>query len=73
MARGAGHLLRRLFPKALGRSPLVTFARSRVRGELRQVEDARGEALERSGLLATRTLLSSCLPPKEASYEGMSE
>ena len=36
MARGAGHLLRRLFPKALGRSPLVTFARRRTRGELRQ-------------------------------------
>src|SRR5579859_4162114 len=36
LARGAGHLLRRLFPNALGRSPLVNFARRRVRGELRQ-------------------------------------
>src|SRR2546421_1892155 len=36
LARGAGHLLRRLFPDALGRSPLVNFARSRVQGELRQ-------------------------------------
>lgn len=34
MARGAGHLLRRLFPNALGKSPLVNFARQRVRGEL---------------------------------------
>src|SRR5713101_6099970 len=34
LARGAGHLLRRLFPNALGRSPLVNFARSRVQGEL---------------------------------------
>src|SRR5437667_4504464 len=34
MARGAGHLLRRLFPNALGRSPLVNFARRRARGEL---------------------------------------
>src|SRR5579884_63350 len=36
MARGAGHLLRRLFPDALGQSPLVNFARKRVRGELLQ-------------------------------------
>ena len=36
IARGVGHLLRRLFPNALGRSPLVNFARRRVRGELRQ-------------------------------------
>jgi uncharacterized protein (DUF2236 family) len=36
MARGAGHLLRRLFPNALGRSPLVNFARRRVQGELYQ-------------------------------------
>jgi len=36
MARGAGHLLRRLFPNALGRSPLVNFARRRARGELYQ-------------------------------------
>src|SRR6266571_5246465 len=31
LARGAGHLLRRLFPNALGRSPLVNFARRRTR------------------------------------------
>src|SRR5260370_19163125 len=36
MARGAGHLLRRLFPNALGRSPLVNFARRRARGEFSQ-------------------------------------
>src|SRR5207248_1578736 len=36
IARGVGHLLRRLFPDALGRSPLVTFARRRVKGEFRQ-------------------------------------
>lgn len=36
MARGAGHLLRRLFPNALGKSPLVTFARRRVQGEFLQ-------------------------------------
>ena len=36
MARAAGHLLRRLFPNALGRSPLVNFARSRVQGKLYQ-------------------------------------
>src|SRR5438105_1723548 len=34
IARGVGHLLRRLFPNALGRSPLVTFARRRVQEEL---------------------------------------
>jgi uncharacterized protein (DUF2236 family) len=34
IARGVGHLLRRLFPNALGRSPLVNFARRRVQGEL---------------------------------------
>src|SRR5229473_1205983 len=34
LARGVGHLLRRLFPNALGRSPLVNFARRRARGEL---------------------------------------
>lgn len=34
LARDVAHLLRRLFPRALGRSPLVSFARSRVRGEL---------------------------------------
>jgi uncharacterized protein (DUF2236 family) len=34
MARGTGHLLRRLFPNALGKSPLVNFARRRARGEL---------------------------------------
>jgi uncharacterized protein (DUF2236 family) len=33
LARNAAHLLRHLFPKALGRSPLVCFARRRVRGE----------------------------------------
>jgi uncharacterized protein (DUF2236 family) len=37
MARGAGHLLRRLFPRALGSSPLVNFARRRVRGEISQL------------------------------------
>jgi uncharacterized protein (DUF2236 family) len=36
MARVAGHLLRRLFPDALGRSPLVNFARNRSRGKLSQ-------------------------------------
>src|SRR5438067_916086 len=36
LARGAGHLLRRLFPNALGRSPLVNFARRRAQGELYQ-------------------------------------
>ena len=36
IARGVGHLLRRLFPNALGRSPLVDFARRRVQGELCQ-------------------------------------
>lgn len=34
MARSAGHLLRRLFPNALGTSPLVNFARRRIQGEL---------------------------------------
>ncbi|HEX6480220.1 MAG TPA: oxygenase MpaB family protein [Ktedonobacteraceae bacterium] len=34
IARGVGHLLRRLFPNALGRPPLVNFARRRVQGEL---------------------------------------
>jgi uncharacterized protein (DUF2236 family) len=34
LARNVGHLLRHLFPKPLGRSPLVSFARCRVRGEL---------------------------------------
>ena len=36
LARGAGHLLRRLFPDALGRSPLVNFARSRTQGKFSQ-------------------------------------
>jgi uncharacterized protein (DUF2236 family) len=36
MARGATHLLRRLFPNVLGRSSLVDFARNRARGELQQ-------------------------------------
>ena len=36
IARGAGHLLRRLFPNALGRSSLVNFARRRAKGELCQ-------------------------------------
>ncbi|GAC1346893.1 MAG: oxygenase MpaB family protein [Ktedonobacteraceae bacterium] len=36
MARAAGHLLRRLFPNALGKSPLVNFARRRALGELSQ-------------------------------------
>ena len=36
IARGIGHLLRCLFPNTLGRSPLVNFARSRVRGDLCQ-------------------------------------
>jgi uncharacterized protein (DUF2236 family) len=34
LARVAGHLLRWLFPRALGTSPLVDFARRRTRGEL---------------------------------------
>jgi hypothetical protein len=34
LVRGIGHLLRRLFPNILGRSPLVSFARRRVQGEL---------------------------------------
>src|SRR5258708_23645106 len=34
IARSVGHLLRRLFPNALGRSPLVNFARRRAHGEL---------------------------------------
>jgi uncharacterized protein (DUF2236 family) len=38
MARGAGHLLRRLFPRALGSSPLVNFARQRVRGEISHLD-----------------------------------
>lgn len=51
MARGAGHLLRRMFPNALGRSPLVNFARRRTRGELEEA----GEAIEnRDGLIETR-------------------
>lgn len=36
MTRVVGHLLRRLFPVALGTSPLVNFARRRVQGELSQ-------------------------------------
>lgn len=36
MARGATHLLRRLFPNALGKAPLVGFARRRAKGELQQ-------------------------------------
>ena len=36
IARGAGHLLRRLFPNVLGRSPLVEFARRRAKGEFYQ-------------------------------------
>jgi len=43
MARGAGHLLRRLFPKALGRSPLVNFARRRARGEFCLAESGNRE------------------------------
>src|SRR5712691_5225743 len=34
IARGVGHLLRRLFANALGSSPLVNFARRRAQGEL---------------------------------------
>src|SRR5256714_8575066 len=34
IARSIGHLLRRLFPNALGKSPLVNFARRRVQGKL---------------------------------------
>ncbi len=34
IARGVGHLLRRLFPNALGRSPLVNFARCRAQGAI---------------------------------------
>lgn len=36
MARGTAHFLRRLFPVALGTSPLVNFAQRRIRGELSQ-------------------------------------
>src|SRR2546421_6069950 len=36
IARGVGHLLRRLFPNALGRSPLVSFARRRAQGAVPQ-------------------------------------
>jgi uncharacterized protein (DUF2236 family) len=36
LIRGAGHLLRWFFPRALGTSPLVDFARSRALGELCQ-------------------------------------
>jgi len=36
IARGVGHLLRRLFPDALGRSPLVNFARERTQGKFCQ-------------------------------------
>jgi len=36
IARGVGHLLRRLFPNALGRSPLVNFARRRAQGAVPQ-------------------------------------
>jgi len=39
MARGAGHLLRHLFPNALGKSLLVTFARRRAQGEFCQSTD----------------------------------
>jgi len=36
ITRSVGHLLRCLFPNALGRSPLVNFARRRAQGELCQ-------------------------------------
>jgi uncharacterized protein (DUF2236 family) len=36
MARGVARLLRRLFPNALGKAPLVNFARSRAKGELQR-------------------------------------
>ena len=36
LARAATHLLRRLFPNALGKAPLVDFARRRAKGELQQ-------------------------------------
>lgn len=36
LARFVGRTLRRLFPKALGKAPLVQFARKRARGELAQ-------------------------------------
>jgi uncharacterized protein (DUF2236 family) len=36
LARAGGHLLRWMFPRALGTSPLVDFARRRTRGELCQ-------------------------------------
>ncbi len=36
MVRGTTHLLRRLFPNALGKAPLVDFARRRAKGELEQ-------------------------------------
>jgi len=36
MARGMMRLLRRIFPKALGKAPLVGFARRRAKGELQR-------------------------------------
>ncbi len=47
MARGAGHLLRRLFPRALGSSPLVNFARQRVRGEISHLDYSPANAPDR--------------------------
>ena len=39
VARGVGRLTRHLFPRALGKAPLVTFARRRARGEFCQSEE----------------------------------
>lgn len=44
LARGVGRLLRRLFPHALGRSPLVSFARRRVNGEFCQPAEPDAQA-----------------------------
>jgi uncharacterized protein (DUF2236 family) len=40
MARSACHLLRRLFPGALCKAPLVDFARNRSRGELQRSDNS---------------------------------
>lgn len=40
IARGVGHLLRRVFPNALGRSPLVEFGRQRSQGKFYQARES---------------------------------
>jgi uncharacterized protein (DUF2236 family) len=49
IARRVGRLLRRLFPHALGRSPLVTFGRRRVKGEFSQSGESAACANETDG------------------------